>query len=44
MQKLKYKFNYWKRKILLALGVCPKCWSQVNYTPKGRAICPNCGQ
>jgi predicted amidophosphoribosyltransferase len=43
MQKLKYKLNYWKRKLALAIGLCPKCWQRVNFTSAGRPICPNCG-
>lgn len=42
MWKLRYRLNYWKRVILLAIGLCPKCTTRVNYTSTGRPICPNC--
>jgi hypothetical protein len=42
MQHLRYRLIYWRRRILLALGVCPKCLIRVNHTTAGRPICPNC--
>lgn len=45
LQKLTYRFNYWKRRILLrGFGICPQCWSRVNHTVTGRPICPNCAR
>lgn len=43
MQKLIYRLRYWRRTILLSVGLCPKCWQRVNFTTKGRPICPDCG-
>lgn len=43
-QKLRYKYEYWRRKILLFLGICPKCGTKVNYTTLGRPICPDCSR
>lgn len=39
---IQYKYYQFKRMAFLAVGVCPKCKTRVNYTPSGRAICPNC--
>jgi predicted amidophosphoribosyltransferase len=44
MQKIIYRLRYWKRRLLLALGLCPVCCQQVNYTTTGRPICPGCGR
>lgn len=36
-----YKFRYVRRKLYNACGRCEKCGSKLNYTGKGRAVCPN---
>jgi len=38
------RLRYYWRKLCLALGVCPNCGTMVNWTTKGRPICPNCGR
>lgn len=43
MQKLRYRLGYWVRRFKLALGLCPKCGTRVNYTATGRPLCPDCG-
>lgn len=43
MQKLTYRLRYWKRKLWHLFGRCPKCNGAVNWTTKGRPICPDCG-
>jgi hypothetical protein len=35
---------YWGRLCFWLLGRCPGCWSKVNYTVAGSAICPGCGR
>lgn len=35
---------YWRRFCFWVLGKCPLCWSNVNYTVSGTAICPCCRQ
>lgn len=44
MQKLRYKFIYWKRVVHNGLGFCHRCLSRVNFTSQGRPICPMCGR
>jgi len=44
VQKLYYKLKYYKRLILNFFGLCSICYNQLNYTSKGRGICPNCGR
>lgn len=44
IQKLRYRARYLLRIVATTLGLCPKCWTHVNYTTKGRPICPQCGR
>ncbi len=39
--KIKYRTKYYYTKAMHFVGLCPKCFSWVNYTTTGRAICPN---
>jgi len=41
---IKLRVSYWWRRMLRAVGVCPQCWSALNYTTRGRPICPSCGR
>jgi len=43
-ERLRLRSRYYWNKLVLAVGRCPRCWSKVNYTTKGRAICPECGK
>ncbi len=36
-----YRFIYWRNQIFRAIGLCPHCGQSVNFTTKGRQICPN---
>jgi len=36
-----YKFKYWKGKTYNFFGRCEKCGAKLNYTGKGRPVCPN---
>jgi hypothetical protein len=40
--RLRYRVRYYWRKTCNAFGYCP-CGSLVNFTSKGRAVCPQCG-
>lgn len=40
--RIQYRLKYYKRRLWLFLGKCPRCGCPVNYTTKGRPICPNC--
>jgi hypothetical protein len=39
-----YKLLYFKRKIWIAFGFCPRCNCRVNFDRTGRALCPSCGR
>jgi len=43
MRILKLRFKYYFKKACNSLGFCP-CGNRVNYTTKGRPICPECGR
>jgi len=43
MQKLRYRLRYWKRAIWLFFGFCHKCNTRLNYTTRGKPVCPWCG-
>lgn len=43
-QILKYRLRYWWRKWVRLCGCCPDCYTRVNYTSRGRSICPQCGR
>lgn len=36
--------GYWRRKVLVWLGVCPDCGNPLNHMPSGYAHCPTCGR
>lgn len=40
-QWMKYRIGYFKRKIWLFFGFCPKCGERLSYTQAGRAVCTN---
>jgi hypothetical protein len=40
-RRLKLKFRYYYREFLTNLGICPICFSRMNYLRSGRFICPN---
>ena len=44
MRRIAYRLRYYWRCLCHALGFCPACYSRVNFTRSGRAICPNCKQ
>jgi len=46
MLKVKYRVQYYWREFWKLFGICAKCWTKMNMTPKGRWICPNidCGK
>ena len=44
IQKLRYRLFYWWRKVALFVGICPVCRTELNYTLKGRPVCPRCGR
>jgi len=39
-QRLIYKLRYWRRAVWRFFGRCHKCNGALNYTSKGRPICP----
>jgi predicted amidophosphoribosyltransferase len=41
---VRYRTRYYYRKTMHALGLCPDCFNFVNWTPKGKPICPECGK
>ncbi len=43
-QKIIYRLRYVRRSIWLFFGCCHRCHSRLNYTTKGRPICPRCGK
>ena len=43
LQKLRFKLRYWRRVAILLVGLCPRCYSRVNWMPSGRHHCPSCG-
>ena len=38
------RFRYYIRKFCIFLMFCPDCFHILNFTAKGRAICPKCGK
>lgn len=42
MRLNKYTLRFYWRKFCNFFGFCP-CGCRVNYTTRGRAICPSCG-
>jgi rRNA maturation endonuclease Nob1 len=44
MDRLGYRLRYYWRKAVNFAGLCYRCGSTVNYTRKGKAICPRCGK
>lgn len=38
-----YRMGYYRRKLYGLFGFC-QCGSRLNYTTKGRGICPSCGR
>lgn len=36
-----YKYRYARRKLYNFFGRCEKCGAKLNYTGKGRGVCPN---
>ena len=40
LQRLKYKIKYYYVKFMHLIGFCPKCFTLVNYTYTGKAVCP----
>lgn len=44
LQKFRYKLTALRRRFFLFLGVCPKCSETMNYTSRGRPICPVCSR
>lgn len=43
-RNLPYRINYYLKKFYNFFGVCDRCFTRVNYTRQGRAICPKCGK
>ena len=44
-QRITYlRARYYFRKICVFLMICPDCFHVLNFTAKGRAICPFCGK
>ena len=41
IQWYKYRLLYYKRIIWRAFGRCHRCGKKLDYTTKGRPICPN---
>jgi predicted amidophosphoribosyltransferase len=44
MGKLTFRFRYWVRQFWLALGLCHRCKTSLNFTRHGKGICPQCGR
>ena len=38
--RIKYKVKYYYVKLFHLIGLCPKCFSVVNHTQSGKAVCP----
>ena len=36
-----YKYRYMRGKLYNFFGRCEKCGAKLNYTSKGRSVCPN---
>jgi hypothetical protein len=43
-QQFSYRWNYVVRCFWRFFGRCPHCHGPVNYTMRGRPICPKCGK
>ena len=41
IRNLKFRLLYHYRAFIYFIGYCPYCWSKINYTTKGRAVCNN---
>jgi hypothetical protein len=44
IQRIKYRLRYHWRAFFKFIFICPDCFSGMNSTPGGRAICPECGK
>jgi hypothetical protein len=44
IQRIKYRARYYWRAFFKFIFICPDCFSGMNSTPGGRAICPECGK
>ena len=41
-RRFRLRALYYLKKLIRFFGFCPHCWSVLNYTITGRALCPNC--
>jgi predicted amidophosphoribosyltransferase len=44
LTRIGYRMRYYWRKTILFIGLCPRCFTSVNFTRQGRPICPKCGR
>lgn len=44
IQRIKYRFRYYLRKITIATGHCPDCGNAVNRIGDDRNHCAECGR
>ena len=42
LQAINYRARYYWRALSHFLGFCPRCFTAINRTRSGAAICPNC--